>query len=148
MNPCRCQVEWGNGIVNCSTVDRSDHQQTVSSSSSSSYVHARVQLYNYTSISFPKLAREHLQTPAKTCKQYIPNMASSSETPVSPIATRGPDLTFTIPAINAQPVELDSTPTSPEKTRRLAAAASGQADASPSSLMDREVLLSFFLTPT
>ncbi|KAL9532089.1 hypothetical protein SMMN14_04703 [Sphaerulina musiva] len=67
-------------------------------------------------------------------------MGSSSETPVSPLATRGPDLTFTIPAINAQPVELDSTPTSPEKTRRLAAAASGQADASPSSLMDREHL--------
>lgn len=97
----------------------------------------------YTSISFPKLAREHLQTPAKTCKQYIPNMASSSETPVSPIATRTPDLTFTIPAINAQPVELDSTPTSPDKARRLAAAASGQVDASPSSVVDREVLLSF-----
>lgn len=61
-------------------------------------------------------------------------MASgSSETPISPVATRAPDLTFSVPAINAQPVELDSTPTSPEKVRR------GTGDAVPSAA-EREVL--------
>lgn len=45
-------------------------------------------------------------------------MASNDETIVSPVTTRAPDLTASIAAVNAQPVELDSTPTSPEKVRR------------------------------
>ncbi|KAM3419957.1 hypothetical protein BST61_g3273 [Cercospora zeina] len=45
-------------------------------------------------------------------------MASDPDTIVSPVTTRAPDLTASIAAVNAQPVELDSTPASPENMRR------------------------------
>ncbi|KAF2217984.1 hypothetical protein CERZMDRAFT_92613 [Cercospora zeae-maydis SCOH1-5] len=45
-------------------------------------------------------------------------MASDPDTIVSPVTTRAPELTASIAAVNAQPVELDSTPASPENMRR------------------------------
>lgn len=42
----------------------------------------------------------------------------ASETPISPVGVSKPELTITAASINNEPVELDSTPTSPEKSRR------------------------------
>ncbi|KAI5365929.1 hypothetical protein Slin15195_G074570 [Septoria linicola] len=64
-------------------------------------------------------------------------MASNSETPISPITTRAPGLTVPVPAVNEFPVELDSTPTSPEKVRRSSRAALDEA-ASSLSAAERE----------
>ena len=36
---------------------------------------------------------------------------------ISPIRTEKPDLVFSTPSINPEPVELDSTPASPDKVR-------------------------------
>jgi hypothetical protein len=44
-------------------------------------------------------------------------MADASETPISPVTASKPELTISAPAVNEEPVELDSTPTSPEKVR-------------------------------
>lgn len=44
-------------------------------------------------------------------------MASASETPISPVTDSKPELTISAPSINAEPVELDSTPASPENVR-------------------------------
>lgn len=38
-------------------------------------------------------------------------------TPISPVGVTKPELTVSAASINNEPVELDSTPTSPEKTR-------------------------------
>ena len=44
-------------------------------------------------------------------------MASAGQDIVSPIRTVKPELPLSAPSINSEPVELDSTPTSPEKMR-------------------------------
>jgi hypothetical protein len=44
-------------------------------------------------------------------------MADASETPISPVTMSKPELTISAPAVNEEPVELDSTPASPEKVR-------------------------------
>ena len=44
-------------------------------------------------------------------------MADTSETPISPVTASKPELTISAPAVNDEPVELDATPTSPEKVR-------------------------------
>lgn len=44
-------------------------------------------------------------------------MATASQDFVSPIRTVKPELPLSAPSINPEPVELDSTPTSPEKLR-------------------------------
>jgi hypothetical protein len=44
-------------------------------------------------------------------------MATSSDQVVSPIDTAKPEFIISAQSINAEPVELDSTPTSPEKLR-------------------------------
>jgi hypothetical protein len=44
-------------------------------------------------------------------------MATSSDQVVSPIDTAKPELVISAQSINAEPVELDGTPTSPDKVR-------------------------------
>ena len=44
-------------------------------------------------------------------------MSTASQDVVSPIRTMKPELPLSAPSINSEPVELDSTPTSPEKLR-------------------------------
>ena len=44
-------------------------------------------------------------------------MASASETPISPVTGSKPELTISTPSINAEPIELDSSPASPENVR-------------------------------
>ena len=44
-------------------------------------------------------------------------MADASETPISPVGVSKPELTISSPAVNAEPVELDGAPITPEKTR-------------------------------
>lgn len=44
-------------------------------------------------------------------------MATASQGVVSPIRTMKPELPLSAPSINSEPVELDSTPASPEKLR-------------------------------
>lgn len=44
-------------------------------------------------------------------------MASAGQDIVSPIRTVKPELPLSAPSINSEPVELDSTPASPEKMR-------------------------------
>jgi len=44
-------------------------------------------------------------------------MSASSEQVVSPVDTEKPEFVISAQSINAEPVELDSTPTSPEKVR-------------------------------
>lgn len=44
-------------------------------------------------------------------------MAASTQEIVSPIRTDRPELTLSAASINAEPVELDSTPASPDKVR-------------------------------
>ncbi|GAB7332618.1 hypothetical protein MBLNU13_g04385t1 [Cladosporium sp. NU13] len=44
-------------------------------------------------------------------------MATVEQEVVSPIRTVKPELPLSVPSINSEPVELDSTPTSPEKMR-------------------------------
>jgi len=43
---------------------------------------------------------------------------AASEVPISPITASKPELTISPAAVNNEPVELDSTPTSAEKRRR------------------------------
>lgn len=45
-------------------------------------------------------------------------MADTDTTPVSPVGASKPEISVSAPAINDQPVELDSTPTSPEESRK------------------------------
>lgn len=46
-------------------------------------------------------------------------MASTDPTPISPVTrTANPEISVSAAAINNEPVELDSTPTSPEEQRR------------------------------
>ncbi|KXT15072.1 hypothetical protein AC579_1506 [Pseudocercospora musae] len=47
------------------------------------------------------------------------NDESRHETPISPVTGKAPELTLSIASINNEPIELDSTPASPE-TLRLA----------------------------
>jgi len=47
----------------------------------------------------------------------FPAMAASNEQVVSPVDTEKPHFIISAQSINAEPVELDSTPTSPEKLR-------------------------------
>lgn len=44
-------------------------------------------------------------------------MASSNQEVISPIRTEKPDFIISAASINAEPVELDSTPASPSKVR-------------------------------
>jgi hypothetical protein len=44
-------------------------------------------------------------------------MATAGQDVVSPIRTVKPELPLSAPSINSEPVELDSTPASPEKMR-------------------------------
>lgn len=44
-------------------------------------------------------------------------MATASQDIISPIKTENPELIFSAPSINAAPIELDSTPASPDKVR-------------------------------
>lgn len=44
-------------------------------------------------------------------------MADSAENPISPVDVSKPELTISAPSLNEEPVELDSTPTSPENVR-------------------------------
>lgn len=44
-------------------------------------------------------------------------MATTSQDIISPIKTVKPELPLSAPSINSEPVELDSTPASPEKIR-------------------------------
>jgi len=44
-------------------------------------------------------------------------MATVEQDVISPIRTVKPELPLSVPSINSEPVELDSTPTSPEKVR-------------------------------
>lgn len=39
-------------------------------------------------------------------------------TPISPVGTTKPEISVSAPAINNEPVELDSTPTSPEEIKK------------------------------
>lgn len=45
-------------------------------------------------------------------------MADADATPVSPVGASKPEISVSAPAINNEPVELDSTPTSPEELRK------------------------------
>lgn len=60
-------------------------------------------------------------------------MAESSETPISPVAVSKPELTISAPAVNDEPVELDSTPTSADKATpgRRGSKAEGLAELGP-----------------
>jgi hypothetical protein len=44
-------------------------------------------------------------------------MATASQDIISPVTTEKPELIFSAPSINSEPVELDSTPASPDKVR-------------------------------
>ena len=44
-------------------------------------------------------------------------MATVEQDVVSPVRTVKPELPLSVPSINSEPVELDSTPASPEKMR-------------------------------
>jgi hypothetical protein len=44
-------------------------------------------------------------------------MATASQDIISPVITEKPELIFSAPSINSEPVELDSTPASPDKVR-------------------------------
>ena len=48
-----------------------------------------------------------------------PTSAMADETPVSPVRDTKPELTLTSASINNEPVELDSTPASPEHLRAV-----------------------------
>lgn len=45
-------------------------------------------------------------------------MADSEDTPVSPVGANRPEISVSAAAINHEPVELDSTPTTPEELRK------------------------------
>lgn len=45
-------------------------------------------------------------------------MADTDTTPISPVGTSKPEISVSAPSINNEPVELDSTPTSPEELRK------------------------------
>lgn len=45
-------------------------------------------------------------------------MADTQGTPVSPVGVNKPEISVSAASINNEPVELDSTPTSPEEQRR------------------------------
>lgn len=45
-------------------------------------------------------------------------MADSTAEPISPIGASKPELTLSAASINSEPVELDGTPTSPERVRQ------------------------------
>ncbi|KAK4550359.1 hypothetical protein LTR36_003326 [Oleoguttula mirabilis] len=45
-------------------------------------------------------------------------MTDTSGTPISPVGQINPELTISAASINNEPVELDGTPTSPERLRR------------------------------
>jgi len=47
-------------------------------------------------------------------------MATSSDPPISPVTASRPELTISAASVNAEPVELDGTPTSPERARTIA----------------------------
>lgn len=45
---------------------------------------------------------------------------ANTQTPISPVTTsKPPEFTISAPAVNSEPVELDSTPTSAEKVHDL-----------------------------
>ena len=69
-------------------------------------------------------------------------MAEASETPISPVGVSKPELTISSPAVNDEPVELDGTPTSPEKAKvgRRGSKGEGLADLSPEEREVRDML--------
>lgn len=44
--------------------------------------------------------------------------ADDQTTPISPVGATKPEISVSAPAINNEPVELDSTPTSPEELKK------------------------------
>ena len=66
-------------------------------------------------------------------------MADASETPISPVGQSKPELTISAPAVNDEPVELDGTPTSPEKVRVVGRRGSKAEDLAGLNPEEREV---------